>query len=326
MRVLVTGGTGFVGSHLIEALVAQHHEVVCLVRPTSNRRWISSLPVRWARGAVEDADSLEQAVEGIEVVFHLAGVTKALSPHAYERFNHQATRTLLEVCARKRSELQRFVYVSSLAAAGPSPSRTPRREADPPAPVSLYGLSKLRGEEAVLSYGSAFPVTVLRPPAIFGPRDRDLFELIKMIRKGIFATFGGGERLIDLCYVKDVVAAILLAAEQPRAAGEIFFVGSGETYSWEEVARLVAVKLGTRLRMIVLPAGAATVYALACDLKARLTGKPNIISRHKLPELRERYWISDISKAREMLHYSPTFPLDRGLDLTVQWYRNQGWL
>lgn len=326
MRVLVTGGTGFVGSHLIEALVARDQEVVCLVRPTSDLRWIASLPVQKACGTLEDADSLSRALEGVEVVFHLAGVTKALSPGDYDRFNHRGTRTLLEACARHGRGLRRFVYVSSLAAAGPSPTRLPRRESDPPAPVSLYGRSKLRGEEAVLTYQSAFSVTILRPPAVFGPRDTDLLELMKMVRRGIFATFGGGERLIDLCYVGDVVAAILLAAERPQAAGEVFFVGSGVAYEWEEAARLVAARMGKHLRVITLPAAGAAVYALLCDLKARLTGKPNIISRHKLPELRERYWICDIAKARELLHYTPSFALERGLDLTLKWYRDRGWL
>lgn len=326
MRVLVTGGTGFLGSHLVETLLEKKAEVACLVRSTSNLRWIEGLPVERVPGSLEDPESLRRAVAGVEVVIHAAGVTKAISSVSYDRFNHQGTRNLLDACVRNGSSLKRFVYVSSLAAAGPSSTRVPRKEIDPPAPVSLYGLSKLRGEEAALSYGSLFPVTVVRPPALFGPRDSDLFELIKRIGGGIFATFGKGERLIDLCYVTDAVRGILLAAEQPNAVGQVFFIGSGQSYSWEMVAHLVAAQLGTTLKMISLPASAASVYALACDVRAYFTGRPFIISRHKLPELRQRYWICDIGKAREILNYRPATPLEQGLNLTVQWYRNQGWI
>jgi len=322
----VTGGSGFLGSHLVEALLEKKAEVVCLVRPTSNLRWIEGLPVQRVSGGLEDTESLQSAVEGVHVVIHAAGVTKAISPLSYDRFNHQGTRNLLSACAQNRSRLKRFVYVSSLAAAGPSPSPIPRKESDPPAPVSLYGLSKLRGEEAALSFGSLFPVTVVRPPALYGPRDSDLLQFMKMIQRGIFATFGKGERLIDLCYVRDAVRGILLAAEQPQAAGQVFFIGSGQTYSWEKVAHFVADRLGTDLKMVSLPAAAATFYALACDVRSLLTGRPYIISRHKLPELREPYWVCDIGKAQEVLNYRPDFSLEQGLDITLRWYREQGWI
>jgi nucleoside-diphosphate-sugar epimerase len=324
MRVLVTGATGFIGSHLVEALVARGHDVVCLIRPGRPRRFIGELPVRWAIGPWEDPTFLQEALRDRELVFHVAGLTRAARREDFYRVNHLGTRAVVQAC-RTAASLRRLVYVSSLAAAGPGREGRPVHEEDPPRPITDYGRSKLLGEEEVRAEADRVPATILRPPAVYGPRDGDLLAAFRAIRRGVLPVPVRGA-CIDLCHVADVVAALVLAADGPEAANETYFVAGHRPVSWEEAGKAIAAALGVRAVQIPIPAAAALAVAIGAEAWGRLRGRAALLSRDKVRDMRERYWICDASKIRRALGFRPGVELKEGLCQTAAWYRQAGWL
>jgi nucleoside-diphosphate-sugar epimerase len=325
-KVLVTGGTGFVGSHLVEALLSRGHEVTCLVRDPGRVRWLAGLPVRLIRGDCSIPESLPAAVEGASVVYHVAGLTKARKAREYYEVNQIGTRNLLDACARSTAGIGKFILVSSLAAAGPSSDGRPVTATDTPRPVSDYGRSKHLAEGEALRFRDRVPVVILRPSAVYGPRDRDMFELFRYAVKGLTLEISGGDRFINPCYVEDLVEAMLLSAHREAPSGSIYFVSEKRTYSWAEFSRTLLSTGGVRARNIKIPYWAAYGVALLTELGGMLSGTAPITNRQKVKEAVQKYWVCDVEKIERDLGFRAAYPLDRGLTATWRWYRENGWI
>lgn len=325
MRVLVTGGTGFIGTHLVPALVARGWQVRCLVRATSRRTALEAHGVECVTGSLHDEAALGQAVGGVDLVFHLAGATKVVRPADYERMNYEGTVHLLAACRQSATSLRKFLYISSIAAAGPSPSGVPLSESHPSRPVGPYGQSKRRAEEAVLACQHQLPVTVLRPSAIYGPWDTDFFQLFRAVSYGILPHIGRQELHVDLCFVADLVHGMLAAAESPVGLGEVFFLG-GACHTWRDMGQEIARLLGRRLRHLYLPRRAVLAVAQCADAWARVRGQPGLLSQDNVRERSQPYWVCDSTKARQAFGYVPRTGLAQGLAITLQWYREAHWL
>jgi len=326
LKVLVTGATGFIGSHLVEALIHREHHVRCLVRATSDMTWLKGLPVEYIRGDCCDPDSLQAAVKDVEQVFHLAGVTKAVRAKTFFDVNALGTANLINACLRTGSGVRKFIYVSSQAAAGPAEGGVKKKESDPCRPVSFYGGSKLEGEKFVLSRREDIPVVILRPCAVYGPRERDLFFFFKMVSKGIKPILGGGEQRVSLCHVEDVVRAILLAHERDGCSGGVFFISDGCDYRTGEVVDTLATAMGVGAHSVRIPKAMIQTIALVSGCLGAATGRAYLIGRDKARELLQRDWTCDITAARTMLDFHPCIPLLKGAESAVQWYRANGWL
>jgi len=324
--VLVTGGTGFVGSHLVELLLEKGYRVTCLVRDTSSLRWLSGLDVELVKGDCAEPATLADAVRKVSVVFHLAGLTKARWSREYYQVNHLGTKNVLEACTRHNPAIQKFILVSSLAAAGPSPDGAPRTEADTPMPVSDYGRSKLLAEEEALRYKDRFPVLILRPSAVYGPRDSDMFELFRWAKKGITLELGGGERFISPCYVGDLATAMLLGAEKQTLSGSIYFVAEDRSYSWSEFRHALLSTGGVTARNIKLPYALAYAIGLFSEIGGLFMSRPAITNRQKIREASQKYWVCSLEKIKKDIAFSSEYSLNRGLELTWKWYREKGWL
>jgi nucleoside-diphosphate-sugar epimerase len=323
---LVTGGNGFIGSHLIEALLKRGYRVRCLVRRTSNLKWIDGLKVEYVEGDVSNKSGLDEALKGVHVVYHVAGVTKALTREGYDLVNWHGTRNLVEICSIVNRDVERIVIMSSLAASGPSSSHRPSKEEDPPRPVSDYGRSKLLGEQEALKFAHTLPITILRPAAVYGPRDRDIYAFFRLIKNRLNFKIGNEERYISLCHVMDVVNGAILAGEKDVPSGEAFFISDGEIHSWGDVTSLLAEIMKVKPLELRISPSLANIAATISELTCRMLKKPPLFNRQKLMEMRECFWTCDITKAREMLGFRPSINIREGLMDTFIWYRKNGWL
>ena len=326
MRALVTGASGFVGSHLAERLLAEGAEVVCQVRTTSRRAWLEDLDVEFRTADLRDADAVARAAAGVDHVFHVAALLRARTAEAYAAVNVEGTRHLLRAVERSCPNLQRFVYVSSLAAAGPCPSVEPLDETAEARPMSHYGSSKLAAERVVLDARDRLPVTVVRPPAVYGPRDESFLSLFKMARRLRLApVIGSPDKELSLVHVADLVECLWLAAAGEAARGEVYFVGSG-TYTWARITDALEAAFGHRLRRLRIPRVVARLVGEIGELKWTLTRRPQVISRRKIRDMLQERWTCSWAKAERDLGYRPRVPLDEGMRQALEWYASRGWI
>lgn len=319
----LTGGTGFIGSHLAEALLADGLEVRCLIRSTP--KWLEDTGVVRISGSLHDRNALKEGLRGADVVYHLAGDTRGPDAATFRRNNVETTRNLLDVCAEGTTTPDRIVLASSLAAVGRG-SRSAAVETDPLRPVSRYGESKSEMERMAWTY-ARLSVTVIRPPAVYGPRDRDVLEFLRWMNRGIFPIVGPkDDPRISLVHVRDLVDGIRAAARTPEAGGEIYFLGSERPYSWAEIRDAAVPTLGEAARLVRVPGPLVQAAAAGAELWGRFTGTHPPFNRDKARELRYACAACSIEKARRELGYRPRVSLRDGLAETIRWYRERGWL
>jgi len=321
MKALVTGATGFIGSHLVEELIKKGHDVTCLVRKTSNLRWIEGHEVTLFQGDCKDEDSLAHLPPGFDYIFHLSGLTKARKEEDFFCVNVRGTENLLKAVSAKGKGPKRFIHLSSLAAAGPSMNGTPLNESYGPRPVSGYGKSKLESEGAIMRYRDRIPVTIVRPPAVYGPRDRDFYVLFKMLKKGFYPYLG--KCYYSLLYVDDLVKGLIQAAEEKEAEGGVYFLSDGKVYSNEDIVNEIAAVLGSRIVKMRIP---KPLVAVLVGITESFGRGSSIINRDKLKELNYSHWTCDSSKAAKDFRFVPKVTIKEGIKWTADWYRIHQWL
>jgi nucleoside-diphosphate-sugar epimerase len=319
-NALITGGTGFIGSHLAERLRDLDWKVSALVRDPDKLKFLDGSGVRILPG---DLQNLPELPGDIDVVFHLAGLTKALQTAFYYKINQEGTASFLDALVKLKPG-PRVVLLSTFAAAGPGDAARPRREDDPPAPVSPYGDSKLQGEREALARKHLLQTAIVRVGAVYGPRDADFLDYFKTIKRGLLPSFGRKRRLMTVCYVRDLVDGLLAVAGSSGPSGEIYNIGHPEPCAMDDIGRAAARALGVRARRLVLPL--SLVYAVAYFREKRSAGKkaPTAVHRAKVTEYRQSGWVADVGKARERLGFTAATPLEEGIRETIDWYKSAG--
>jgi nucleoside-diphosphate-sugar epimerase len=277
-------------------------------------------------GDCNDKASLGEAVKGVDQVFHLAGVTKAIEEKTYFEVNALGTENLIHACLENNPRLKIFIYLSSQAAAGPCQNGGKKKESDLCEPVSAYGHSKRMGEEFALAHSHEIPLLILRPSAVYGPRDRDIYAFFKLLTKRIKPCLSGQDQHISLCYVQDIIQAILLAAEAQESSGELFFLSDGHDYRLEEIGDIFAQAMGITPVCIRLPEWMIFGIASFSEYLSKLSGKPPLLNKGKVEEMIQKNWVCDITKAKTLLGFEPQFKLLQGAKLTFEWYRKENWL
>ncbi len=325
MKALVTGGTGFIGSHLVEALLKNGVEVRCLVRDLGHLKWLAGLDVEIIRGDTDIEASLSAAVAGVDYVFHAAGITKAARAWDYYRVNAQGTENLLRAALREAGRIRKFVLVSSQAAAGPSKDGVPRREDDEPMPVSDYGRSKLLAERHALAVKDELNIAIVRPTSVYGPRDRDIFTFFKMVQRG-FRTAFFEKRLLSVCFVSDIVEGTVNAAFEETKSGDAFFLAHPDVLDWDFIGEAIARALGVRPRRVVIPVPLMGAVALCAEAFSVFSRKPALLNSQKMAEIRQRFWVVATNKAEEVLKFKARVDFPTGAKITAEWYRLHGWL
>lgn len=326
MNVLVTGATGFIGSHLVDLLLKKNYSVRCLLRTTSDTRWLQGLPVEMVYGDLFDTRVLRTAVEGVDYIYHSAGLTKARTPEEYLRANAEGTRNLLEAVLGYNTQLKRFVLVSSQTAAGPSPTKFPINEEYTPAPITSYGKSKWAAEQECHKLRFSIPWTIVRPPAVFGPRDKDVFEFFHTMNNGLQPMVGMNEKYVSLIHVRDLVRGFVMAAESDKALGQTYFISSKDVYGWREVGAITRMVLGKSAFRIRIPEFGVYAIAAVAEVLAKFSKKPALINFEKARDMVQDYWTCDSSKARRDFGYEQEISLEDGIRDAVEWYRAEKWI
>jgi nucleoside-diphosphate-sugar epimerase len=324
--VLVTGANGFVGSHLTEALLAQGYRVRCMVRHTSDLTFIRDLPVEWAYADLKDDQGLHQACQGIDIVCHCAALTRALDEETFQRVNARGAELLARICLEESPDLSRFLFLSSQAAAGPSStSGTAVDESCPPQPVTWYGKSKLAAERALMGLTGKLPLTIVRPSAVFGPRDRDFFSYFELVKRGLRLQLGRNERVASLIYIHDLIDLLVLALDGANTLGQIYFA-CGQAHSYAELSDAIAAALNKRTRCIVVPEAVLVPLALWSRIQGRVLGRPALLNDQRIVDLRQRHWVCSGEKARREMGFTARYDLATAVRETVDWYCENGWL
>ena len=329
MKVLVTGGSGFLGSHVAEQLSAAGHEVRALVRKSSNRKFLSTLKgVELAEGSVEDRASVEAAMKGgIDAVIHSAGLVKARNEAEFLECNTQGTVNLLEAAIEHAPKLRRFVHISSLEACGPSLDGKPVPLAQEH-PVTAYGRSKLAAEKEVVARKDKLPVVVLRPAAIYGPRDVEILEAFRAVKKRQYPVIGDGQMLGCYTYGPDCARACVQAIEANVPSGSIYFVDDGEPMSMQRaMGEVLPEALGTApfFRMGI-PFPVLSLASFGVEAYGKVRGKAMMLTREKVAMLRH-HWVCDSQKTQDDLGWKPEVRFsEEGARLTAKWYTDNGWL
>ena len=324
--VLVTGANGFIGSHLTEALLARGYRVRCMVRQTSDLKYIQHLPAEWAHADLSDAEQLRAACRDVDMVCHCAALTRAIDQETFLRINADGTEELALAAMEANPGLQRFLYVSSQTAAGCAQAADDYiDESRTPQPLDWYGMSKWAAERALHALDGQLPITIIRPTAVFGPRDQDFFTYFDLVNRHLELRLGRDERWVSLIYVRDLVDLIVLSLESEAALGQTYFASAWAT-TYTEFAGTLARALDKRTLAVTLPVAALTPIVLVAKVQERLTGKPALLNEQRVLNMRQPYLLCSGEKARRDPGLAPKYDLDMAVEETVTWYRENDWL
>ena len=325
-RAFITGATGFIGSHLVDQLLKKNYEIKCLVRKTSNLKWLKDKGIEFVYGDLFDKEALTPELKNTDYVYHIAGVTFAKKKEDFYKGNVDATKSLLEITLAANPELKKFIHISSQAAAGPSFDGKPIDETRDYHPLTTYGKSKMEAEKIVRTYFDKLNCTVVRPPAVYGPRDYAIYEYFKAMSRGLQPLIGFENKMISLIHAVDLVDGIILAGESDKAKSNIYFISSEKFYNWREVGEITQRLLGKKSLKIVIPHFAVHVVGFFSEVFGYMSTKPVILNREKVKDITQAYWICSIEKAKHDLGFKEKFTLEGGFKSTIDWYRQNKWL
>ena len=324
--VLLTGATGFIGSHLAEHLIKQGYRVRCIVRPeTVKPKWIDGLPLEIVRASLTDRTALHTTTAGVRTIIHVAGVTKAKRHEDFRRGNVDTTASLLDV-ARRIPDLKRFCCISSLTVSGPSPSGRLVTEAEPANPITAYARAKWEAEELCHAAARELPVTVIRPPIVYGPRDHDVLEMFRWVRYGLHPVIGSPDKTLSVVHVQDLVRGIALAAFDHRGVGRTYNIANEMPYRYDELIRLIAEVVGRRPLRFPFPTPLLYVVAGLVEAISILGPSPAVLSIDKARDMVQPHWVSDPGLIHRELGFRSSIGITEGFRETYHWYRDQGWL
>jgi nucleoside-diphosphate-sugar epimerase len=323
---VVTGANGFVGSHLVDYLLEKKIDVRCVVRKSSDLRWLEGKDVEIFDCGLFDKHGLAKAFSNADYIFHVAGVVKAKNSDGYFKGNVEATKNLLDVIVENNISLKRFVVVSSQTVTGPTLNGIPVNEESECRPMTTYGKSKLAQEKLVLSFSNRVPVTICRAPAVFGERDTEIFIYFQTFSKGLTTLIGFDEKVLSLVHAADLAEGLYLAVKNEISKGKIYFIGSEKYYNWNEVGKITSSLLKKKALRLRIPHFMVYTIAAVAQFFAIFSSKPATLNLEKAKDLVQHAWTCDTSKAVKELGYRQKISIEEGIRRTCEWYKNMEWI
>lgn len=322
----VTGGTGFIGSHLIERLLSKGYHVRALVRNPKKLGFLKDLPIEIIEGDLFSNAALEKAIEGADFVYHVAGLVAAHSKKEFYIGNRDATKNMIEITAKVNPNVKKFIHISSQTAVGPGEGMSAVNESVAPNPLTTYGKSKLAAEHEVLKFKDKLPVTILRVSAVYGPRDTATFDYFKSAYMGVELLIGFRDTYVSLVHSSDLVTGIILAGESEKANGQIYFLGSEQYYTWNEIGYVTKSVLQKKLLRVRVPKPLVFGIAGISQIASKFKSKPSVLNYEKAFDLIQENWCCDVTKAKTDLGYKQEVSLVEGVKETIKWYLDNKWM
>ena len=326
MKAFITGATGFVGSHLADKLLDKGFEVYCLKRKTSSTKWLDGKKINYVEGDLYSNDTLENVIKDMDYVFHIAGIVKAKSKNEYEIGNNLATKNLIEITYKVNPGLKKFVFVSSLASCGPNLNENEIDENYIPRPITNYGITKRLAEKEILKFKDKLNVVIIRPPAIFGPRDTEILVYFKTFSKGLNALIGFDKKYLSLIYVEDLINGIISSAELNLSSGEIFFICSDKPYSWDEISNVTSKILNKRAVKLRIPHWFVFTVGGIAQFFSLFSKKAATLNIEKCKDITRERWVCSNEKAKKVLGFKEQYSLEESFKKTTDWYKQKNWL
>jgi nucleoside-diphosphate-sugar epimerase len=323
---VVTGSNGFVGSHLVDLLIKKKYSVRCIVRKSSDLRWLENKEIEIYNCGLFDKKGLSKALKDAEYIYHVAGVVKSKTKEGYYKGNVETTRNLLETALENNNNLKRFIVISSQTVTGPSLDSKPVDENTECNPLTTYGKSKFEEEKVALSYGDKLPITICRAPAVYGERDTEIFIYFKSFSSGLTTTIGFDNKILSLIHVSDLVEGFYQAAVSDKSRGEIYFISSEHYYSWDEINSVTSKILGRKAIKISVPHFLVYTIAAIAQFFSLFSSKAATLNLEKARDLVQKAWICDTSKAMRDFGYKQNISLEEGIKRTCDWYKEMKWI
>lgn len=318
---MVTGSTGFVGTHILDRIVANGWKATVVVRKETKSKHLRDLPAV----NVEDEKEMARVLAETDYFFNVAGIISAPSRKVYMDGNWKFTKKMVALCLRYAKNIRRFLHISSLAAAGPSKDGKQVTEDMAPEPMSTYGLTKLYGELEVLASADDMRVTIVRPPVVFGPRDRGLLELFQVAKKGVFPIPVTARR-VSMVYVEDLVDSIFSTLMIPKCARNVYYACFEKPYSYGELHGIIESSLGRKLKKVAVPGGVLVSAARVAELANEFAGIKSMFNVDKATEMSQRDWICSAKKLEADTGYASKGSAEAKIPETMRWYKENRWL
>lgn len=323
---VVTGGTGFVGSHLVDLLITKNFEVRCIIRKTSSLKWLEGKNVKIYNSGLFDKAGLAEVLKDADYLFHVAGVVRSKTKEGFFKGNVETTKNLLEVISELNNKIKRVVIVSSLTACGPSKNGKPVTEETVPQPITTYGKSKLAEEKLAQEYMKKIPITICRAPAIYGEREADIYAMFKGVSKGVMTLVGFNNKKLSLIHGRDFVNGLYLSAISEKAKNQIYFISSEEIYDWSQVSDAMEKAVGKKAFRLKIPHSIIYLVGGISHIANYFSSKPATFNFEKAKDFVQESWTCDTSKAIRDIGYTQQISLEDGMKITADWYKEHKWL
>lgn len=326
MRALITGATGFIGFHLVKHLLSLNWELKCLVRENSFREPEFCNRVSWIVGDLNNIHSLSKACSQVDIIFHLAGKTKAHVNTEFFETNTKGTENLINIILKNNKNIH-LIYISSIAASGPSNKFHINEESDHANPVSYYGKSKLLAEKAILKHKKDFRSTIIRPAIVYGPKDKETLLFFKLAKFHLNPHLGVAKRHLSIIYVNDLIQLIIKVANTKTKSGEIFFATDNDNgYTWNNIMKTAAKSLNTHIFPVFVPKFLIKIVFYFSNIKTKFSKKSTMLNIDKYNEMKYPNWVCSSQKAKNILNFRPKYSLEKGFIITSKWYKKMGWI